>query len=53
MVKKENIFIFIENGHIKNVKPRIIIEEYLSDLKEGSLLDYKIFMFNEKLAYFL
>lgn len=35
----------------KNVKPRIIIEEYLNDLKEKSLMDYKIFMFNEKHAY--
>ena len=50
---KRKYFYIHREWPYKNVKPRIIIEEYLSDLKEGSLLDYKIFMFNEKLAYFL
>ena len=50
---KSDYYLTSREWPYKNVKPRIIIEEYLSDLKEGSLLDYKIFMFNEKLAYFL
>lgn len=32
----------------KNVKPRILIEEYLEDKKSKSMLDYKLFCFNGK-----
>lgn len=37
----------------KDVKPRIIIEEYLNELGKDDLIDYKFFMFNEKLAFLL
>lgn len=30
----------------KNIKPRIIIEEYMEDNKKGGLVDYKIHLFN-------
>ena len=30
----------------KNVKPRIIIEKYLEDKKQGQLIDYKFYCFN-------
>lgn len=32
----------------KNVKPRIIIEKYMEDKKDGELRDYKLFCFNGK-----
>lgn len=42
---------FYYNGRewpYKNVKPRIIIEKYMEDKKDGELRDYKIFCFNGK-----
>ena len=35
----------------KNVKPRIIIEEYIEDKKSKNLKDYKFFVFNGKFVY--
>ena len=32
----------------KNVKPRIIVEQYMEDEKDGELRDYKLFCFNGK-----
>lgn len=45
---------FYYNGRewpYKNVKPRIIIEEYLEDLNNEQIRDYKFFIFNNKLAF--
>lgn len=36
----------------KNVKPKLIIEEYMKGINSG-LNDYKFFMFNGKLAYYI
>lgn len=35
----------------KNVKPRIIIEEYIGDLSRDNVKDYKFFVFNGNFAY--
>lgn len=50
---KRNYYMLHREWPYKNVKPRIIIEEYLCDDKRKGLIDYKIFMFNEKHAYSL
>ena len=35
----------------KNVKPRIIVEEYINELSNSDLRDYKLFVFNNKFKY--
>ena len=35
----------------KNVKPRILIENYMEDEKLGELVDYKLYAFNKKCDY--
>lgn len=35
----------------KNVKPRIIVEEYMEDKNQPNILDYKFFCFNGKVEY--
>ena len=45
---KRNYFKFGREWPYKNVKPRIIAEEYMEDSKSGELSDYKFFCFNGK-----
>lgn len=42
---KKNLFWYGREWPYKNVKPRIIAEEYLSDTKTNDLYDYKFFCF--------
>ena len=50
---KRDYYMLHREWPYKNVKPRIIIEEYLNDEKDNGLKDFKIFMFNGKHAYSL
>lgn len=43
-----NFYNYFREWPYKNVKPRIIAEEFLSALDIGDLIEYKIFCFNEK-----
>lgn len=43
---KSNYFYVEREYSYKEIKPRIIIEKYMSDDSEGGLRDYKIFCFN-------
>lgn len=45
---KHNYFYQGREWPYKNVRPRIIVEEYLEDLDKGDLLDYKFFCFGGK-----
>ena len=45
---KENYYYYGREWPYKNVKPRIIIEKYMEDNKKKSLIDYKIFCFNDE-----
>ena len=43
---KHNYYYHGREWPYKNVKPRIIIEQYMEDYKNSSLVDYKFFCFN-------
>lgn len=43
---KHNHYWFVREWVYKNVKPRIIAENYLEDKQDGELRDYKIFCFH-------
>ena len=43
---KNNYYYHAREWPYKNVKPRIIVEEYKEDKKDGELRDYKFFCFN-------
>lgn len=43
---KQNFYYIGREWPYKNVKPRIIAEEYLEDHRDGELRDYKFFCFN-------
>lgn len=45
---KQNYYYQGREWPYKNIKPRIIIEEYIKDTKSKDLKDYKIFCFNGK-----
>lgn len=45
---KRNYYYSEREWPYKNVKPRIIIEEYMEDNKSSDLKDYKLFCFNGK-----
>lgn len=46
---KRNYYWSSREWPYKNVKPRIIAEQYIEDNKEGFLTDYKFFCFNGKM----
>lgn len=48
---KRNFYYYGREWPYKNVKPKILIEKYMSD-KEGELKDYKFFCFNGKVKCF-
>ena len=48
---KKNFYYVGREWPYKNVKPRIICEKYMIDLKTGELRDYKVFNFNGKSKY--
>jgi len=48
---KCNYYWFGREWPYKNVKPRIIAEEYLQDIVDGDLKDYKIHCFHGKAVY--
>ena len=48
---KKNFYVVNREWVYKNVKPRIIIEEYMEDKKQCELIDYKIYSFNGKCDY--
>lgn len=43
---KQNFYYIGREWPYKNVKPRIIAEEYMEDSRDGELRDYKFFCFN-------
>lgn len=47
----ENYFYRLREWPYKNVKPRIIAEEFINDDKEGQLKDYKFFCFNGRVKF--
>lgn len=47
----ENYFYRLREWSYKNVKPRIIAEEFINDDKEGQLKDYKFFCFNGRVKF--
>lgn len=47
----ENYFYRLREWPYKNVKPRIIAEEFINDGKEGQLKDYKFFCFNGRVKF--
>lgn len=49
---KRNYYLAGREWPYKNVKPRIIIEQYMED-KSGELRDYKIYAFNGKAEYLM
>ena len=50
-----NIFSVVENGHIKNIKPKIIAEELLEDQNNqfDGINDYKFLCFNGEAKYII
>lgn len=48
---KENYYYLLREWPYKNVKKRIIAEEYLNDLDNVDLADYKFFCFNGKVKF--
>lgn len=48
---KENYYYLGREWPYKNVKPRIIIEQYISDPNNSSLADYKFYAFSGKCNY--
>lgn len=49
---RRNFYYYGFEWPYKNVKPRIIAEEYLEDTDIGDLIDYKFFVFNGKAKAF-
>ena len=49
---KNNYYYSGREWPYKNVKPRIIVEKYMTDLKFNELRDYKFFCFNGKVKFF-
>ncbi|MFI3202178.1 MAG: ATP-grasp fold amidoligase family protein [Eubacteriales bacterium] len=49
---KQNFYYRCREYPYKNVKPRIIAEDYINDISTGQLYDYKIFCFNGVPQYF-
>ena len=45
---KKNYYYYGREWPYKNVKPRIIVEEYMEDKKDQELRDYKLFCFDGK-----
>lgn len=45
---KRKYFYIHREWPYKNVKPRIIVEKYMEDSRDGELRDYKLFCFNGK-----
>lgn len=45
---KQNFYYRGREWAYKNIKPRIVVEEYISDLSEIGVCDYKVFCFNGK-----
>jgi hypothetical protein len=45
-ILKKNFYWVSREWPYKNVKPRVIIEEYMQDTETGELRDYKFFTFN-------
>ena len=45
---KRNFYYNYREWPYKNVKPRIIVEQYMEDCDAGELVDYKIMCFNGK-----
>lgn len=43
---KKNYFYSLREWPYKNIKPKIIIEQYMEDQNDGELRDYKFFTFN-------
>ena len=43
---KQNFYYIGREWPYKNVKPRVIAEEYIEDHRDGELRDYKFFCFN-------
>ena len=43
---KQNIYLYSREWVYKGIKPRIIAEPYMEDIKTGELLDYKFFCFD-------
>lgn len=50
---KHNYFYYNREWPYKNVKPRIIAEQYMEELGKASLLDYKLHCFNGKVRVIL
>lgn len=48
---KKNYYYAGREWPYKNVKPRIIIEEYMEDKIDKELIDYKLYAFNGKVDY--
>ena len=48
---KKNFYIEAREWPYKNIKPRIIAEEYMEDKNRKELTDYKIYCFNGKCEY--
>lgn len=48
---KSNYYYMGREWPYKNVKPRIIVEEYMEDKNQPNILDYKFFCFNGKVEY--
>ena len=50
---KRNFYWSSREWPYKNVKPRIIVEKYMKDVKESELRDYKFFCFDGKIGIVL
>lgn len=50
---KQNFYKAFREWPYKNVKPRIIVEQYMDDNNVGGLIDYKIYAFNGKCDYLM
>lgn len=48
---KTNYFYKGREWQYKNIERKIIIEKYIGELADSEVLDYKLFVFNEKFAY--
>lgn len=48
---KQNYYYVWREWPYKNVKPRIIAEEYMQNINQGGLDDFKFFCFNGKVKY--
>lgn len=50
-ILKQNLYYFSRELPYKDIEPRIIIEEYLSELNDKECIDYKFMCFNGKVEY--